>query len=72
MNRKFIQQGTRVDSRFGAAKVTRIELCRVAGEKEGLQVDKIFVEDKDRCVFDLDNGHWCYGYQITVEEVANA
>jgi hypothetical protein len=27
-------------------------------------MDKIFIEDKDRCVFDLDNGHWAYGYQI--------
>ena len=64
--RTFIQQGTKVNSRFGAAKVTRIELCRVAGDKEGLQVDKIFVEDKDRCVFDLDNGHWQYGTQVEV------
>jgi len=22
--------------------------------------------DKDRCVFDLDNGHWAYGYQVEV------
>jgi len=29
-------------------------------------VDKIFVGDKDRCVFDMDNGHWSYGYQVTV------
>jgi len=66
MNRKFIQQGTKVNSRFGDAKVTRIELCRAVGDKEGLQVDKIFVEDKDRCVFDLDNGHWQYGTQVEV------
>jgi hypothetical protein len=24
------------------------------------------LQDKDRCVFDLDNGHWAYGYQVEV------
>jgi len=22
---------------------------------------------KDRCVFDMDNGHWAYGFQVEVD-----
>tara|TARA_Y100001954_G_scaffold191950_1_gene206492 strand:+ start:439 stop:639 length:201 start_codon:yes stop_codon:yes gene_type:complete len=64
--RKYIQIGTKVSTRFGEAKVTGIELCKNHSEKYGIDVDKIFVEDKDRCVFDMDNGHWAYGYQVQV------
>ena len=52
-------------TRFGEAKVTGIELCANHSEKYGISVDKIFVTDKDRCVFDMDNGHWSYGYQVS-------
>ena len=52
MNRKFIQLGTKCETKFGEAKVTGIELCRVAGEKEGIEVDKIFTEDKDRNIYE--------------------
>ena len=65
-DRKFIKIGTRVDTRWGEAKVTGIELCASHSEKYGIGVDKIFVADKDRCVFDMDNGHWSYGYQVEV------
>jgi len=66
--RKYIQIGTKVVTRFGEAKVTGIDLCQNAWEKEGLPVDKIFVDDKDRCVFDMDNGHWAYGPQVALEK----
>jgi hypothetical protein len=66
MDRKFIQIGTKVETRFGEAKVTGIELCREAWEKDGLSMDRIYTVDKDRCVFDMDNGHWAYGPQVTV------
>ena len=63
--RKFIKKGTKVITKFGEAKVTGIELTQ-NGEKYGIDVDKIFVADKDRCVFDKDNGHWAYGYQVSL------
>ena len=66
--RKYIQIGTKVVTRFGEAKVTGIDLCQNAWEKEGLPVDKISVTDKDRCVFDMDNGHWAYGPQVALEK----
>ena len=63
--RKYIMIGTKVVTRHGEAKVTGIELTQ-AGEKYGIPQDKVFVEDKDRCVFDMDNSHWSYGYQVEV------
>lgn len=65
MERKYIKIGTKVSTRHGVAKVTGIELTD-GTSKYGIGVDKIFVDDKDRCVFDMDNGHWSYGYQVSV------
>lgn len=65
MDRKMIKIGTKVDSKWGEAKITGIELCR-AGEKYGISMDKIWLEHKDESVFDLDNGHWAYGYQLQI------
>ena len=64
-DRKFIKIGTKVNTQWGEAKVTSNELCE-NGEKYGIDIDKIFVADKNRCKFDMDNGHWSYGYQIEV------
>jgi hypothetical protein len=66
--RRVVKIGTKVDSRFGEAKVTGIDLCEKEGEKDGIRVDRIWVDLKDRCIFDLDNGHWCYGYQLNFLE----
>ena len=65
-DRKFIKIGTKVVTRHGEAKVTGIELCANQSEKYGIAMSKVFVGDKDRGVFDMDNGHWSYGYQVTV------
>ena len=65
MERTFIKIGTKVRTRHGEAKVTGIELTK-DGSKYGIGMDKIFVADKDRCVFDMDNGHWSYGHQVSV------
>ena len=65
--RKYIKIGTKVITRHGEAKVTGIELCK-NGEKYGIDMDKVFVEDKDRCVFDFENGHWSYGLDCIVSK----
>ena len=64
-NRQLIKIGTKFDTKWGEAKVTGIELCK-AGEKYGIGMEKIWLEHKNDSVFDLDNGHWAYGYQIEV------
>ena len=45
-------------------KIEGIELCDCEGCKYGEPVDEVPVEDVRRCTFDLDNGHWAYGFQI--------
>ena len=62
--RKQLQIGTKINCRFGEAKITAIELCEREGEKEGIPMKKVWIDLKDRCVFSLDNGHWQYGYQV--------
>ena len=47
-----------------AAHVTKIDLCE-PGEKYGEEVQEIEFGMKDDCTFDLDDGHWCYGDQIS-------
>lgn len=51
------------------AKVVGIELVNKGQKENGIAIEHIPVEVKDHCVFDLDNGHWAYGYQI--KEVTN-
>lgn len=34
------------------------------GDKDGTPIDEIPFEEKDKCIFSLDNNHWCYGKQI--------
>ena len=65
MERTFIKIGTKVLTRHGEAKVKGIELTD-GKSKYGIPQEKIFVADKDRCVFDMDNGHWSYGHQVSV------
>ena len=51
------------------AKVVGIELVNEGQKENGVAIEQIPVEVKDNCVFDLDNGHWAYGYQI--REITN-
>jgi len=69
--KRIIKIGDKVNSKFGIAKVTHIELCEKRGEKYGSPAISINIIDKDRCVFDLDNKHWCYGYQITALQLVD-
>lgn len=66
-----IRKGTKVtytsNSGYGhvrTAHVTKIELCE-PGEKYGEEVQEIEYGMKDDCTFELDDGRWCYGEQIS-------
>lgn len=56
--------GDTVISRHGAAKIKKIELCEKSGDKYGIDINEVYVDLVDRCVFDLSNGHFAYGDQI--------
>lgn len=44
--------------------VESISKCKFDGDKDGTPIDEIPFEEKDNCIFDLGNNHWCYGKQI--------
>ena len=44
--------------------VDGISKCEFEGDKNGTPIDEIPFDEKDNCIFDLDNRHWCYGKQI--------
>ena len=51
-------------TKYGLQKITKIELCEKVGDKYGIEIKEIYTDLVDRCVFDLDNGHFAYGDQI--------
>ena len=56
--KKFIKIGTKVVTRHGEAKVTGIELCQ-NGEKYGIDMKQVFVEDKDCLLYTSDAADDC-------------
>lgn len=48
------------------ATIESIEYCQNAGDKYGIATDEVYVDDVERSVFDLSDGHWCYGFQIVL------
>lgn len=46
-------------------EIESMELCDCEGSKYGEPVSEIDIKDIRRTTFDLADGHWCYGYQIT-------
>lgn len=59
-----ISIGQNVMTEHGLQKITKIELCEKVGDKYGIEVQAIYTDLVDRCVFDLNNGHFAYGDQI--------
>ena len=59
-----ISIGQNVMTEHGLQKITKIELCEKVGDKYGIEVKEIYTDLVDRCVFDLNNGHFAYGDQI--------
>lgn len=68
---KIIKIGSKVKYRgdFGVAPateviITGIERSEYKRDKYGEPVQEVPFSEREYCVFDLDNGHWCYGEQI--------
>ena len=59
-----ISVGQNVMTKHGLQKITKIKLCEKVGDKYGIEVKEIYTDLVDRCVFDLNNGHFAYGDQI--------
>lgn len=62
-----IKLGMTVSSKHGTSKINGIELMPDNQHKEdGIEVSEIWAIDKNRSIFDLDNGHWAYGDEIEI------
>jgi hypothetical protein len=59
-----LKVGQKVFGKFGEAKIKRIELCESVGDKEGISVQEVWYNLVDKCVFDMDNGHFEYGLDL--------
>ena len=59
-----LKVGDRVIGKFGSAKIKKIELCENVGEKYGIPIPAVWGNLVDKCVFDMDNGHFEYGVDI--------
>ena len=54
-----------VTTKFGQARIKSIDLYEVhAMVGDPIAVKSVWSNLTDRCVFDLDNNKWVYGYQI--------
>ena len=47
-------------------RITAMELCAAPRQKYGVPVTEVPTTMKNYVNFTLDNGHWAYGYQITL------
>ena len=59
--------GQLVVSRWGRARITRIEVTNDHDPKYGFEVQSV-PASYSSFVVDLDNGHWSYGHNISVLE----
>ncbi len=66
-----IRIGTSVSYRgcFGIEKPTIVKVIGIKRsdykrDKYGIEVKEVPFDEREYCVFALDNGHWCYGEQI--------
>ena len=54
-----------VTTKFGQARIKSIDLYEVhAMVGDHISVKSVWSNLTERCVFDLDNNKWVYGYQI--------
>lgn len=61
-----ISVGDCINSKYGPVMVKFIELMPVDGQVEdGIPMKEVWLSLKDYCVFDLSNGHWARGEDLT-------
>ena len=61
-----IKIGDTLSTRHGISIIAGIEMVAPGKSDGGIEMEEIWECDKDRCVFDLQNGHYAYGNEVTV------
>ena len=55
-------------TKHGVARVKSIDLYNeFAMEGDAIEVKSIWTNLLDKCVIDMDNGHWAYGEQVELQ-----
>ena len=58
----------KVLTKHGVARVKSIDLYNeFAMEGDAIEVKSIWTNLLDKCVIDMDNGHWAYGEQVELQ-----
>ena len=71
MDKLHFNIGDRVMSRWGEAKIVRMDITSFGEPKYGDSVSNVPVDYNGPWVADLDNGHWAYGSQLKLLEGHN-
>ena len=71
MDKLYFNIGDRVMSRWGEAKIVRMDITSFGEPKYGDSVSNVPIDYNGPWVADLDNGHWAYGSQLTLIEGHN-
>ena len=71
MNKLYFNIGDRVMSRWGEAKIVRMDITSFGEPKYGDSVSNVPIDYNGPWIADLDNGHWAYGSQISLIEGHN-
>jgi hypothetical protein len=66
MNKLYFNIGDRVMSRWGEAKIVRMDITSFGEPKYGDSVSNVPIDYNGPWIVDLDNGHWAYGSQISL------
>ena len=66
MNKLYFNIGDRVMSRWGEAKIVRMDITSFGEPKYGDSVSNVPIDYNGPWVADLDNGRWAYGSQISL------
>jgi hypothetical protein len=66
MNKLYFSIGDSVMSRWGEAKIVRMDITSFGEPKYGDSVSNVPIDYNGPWIADLDNGHWSYGSQISL------
>jgi len=66
MDKLYFNIGDRVMSRWGEAKIVRMDITSFGEPKYGDSVSNVPIDYNGPWIVDLDNGHWAYGSQISL------
>lgn len=59
-----LKVGDYVLGKYGTGTIKNMELCENVGDKYGIKVTEVWIQDMDRVVVDLENNRFEYGKDL--------